>query len=164
MIKRLLGIREPVMDYEIKEPLTVIVLLDKPYGHKENKRDRALMQYVELSGARVIFLNPDPNQKQNIIYPIDGRNIMVVKPGVDSRPMFHGRIVMFTAHPSALPTLRLAHPNLVVYDERGIYPPEESRDLRAFADIQTYVETSIYGAENLLISIESSQNRKPPRA
>lgn len=163
MFKRLFGL-DPVMDYRIKEPMTIVVLLEKPYGHKENKRDRALMQYVELAGARVIFLNPDPNQQQDILYPIDGRNIMVVKPGVDGRPMFHGRLVMFTAHPSALPTLRMAHPNLVVYDERGIYPPDQTRDIRALADIHTRVETSIYGVENLLTAIESSQNRKPPRS
>ncbi|WP_426455326.1 hypothetical protein ACP26L_36480 (plasmid) [Paenibacillus sp. S-38] len=164
----------------IRETLTIVALLDCKFDGPSNQRTRLLMREFARIGddqVQVIIMHKgiqrSPVETPDPALP----NLKTVPYGTDIRPLYNGRVIMWTDAPEFAGTLATAHPNLVVYDDRekGINSAEDAAmhklaDLVFSYDLDTlahpkisFISSTADGAAKALLTIQKSPNRKPPR-
>ncbi|OKP85939.1 hypothetical protein [Paenibacillus sp. P32E] len=156
---------------EIKHPMTIVALLEGDYKAPANNRTYTLMENLaRLGGDQVVIICLHQGGESGAAARVKPfNNFTVAKIGLDVRPLFQGRIIMWTDSPRYADTLRSAHPNLIVYDDREDRQEEDMYDL---ADIvfrydvdqaDNYIPANAAGAGKVIRIIQNTPSRKPPR-
>lgn len=160
---------------EIKHPMTIVALLDGDYKSPANHRTCTLMEHMaRIGGDQVAVICLHQGEKKEAAYQSARlNNLTIAQAGSDVRSLFQGRIIMWTDSPRYADTLRTAHPNLIVYDDRekGISGRQE-QDMYELADIvfsydldqeHNFIPANAAGAGKVLRIVQSKPSRKPPR-